>query len=94
MKSFFNDVCLRQMMLGKPNDVAALMMCGYATFSGKHRIIAAKPQHHYAEHSLITAKAVASLKNAREAVFFNDVCLWQMMLLHNDVYFVNDVAFA
>ena len=39
---FLNDVCLRQMMLVSPMMLAARMMRGFATFYGKHRIIASK----------------------------------------------------
>ena len=39
---FLNDVCLRQMMLASPMMTLSLMMCGYATFYGKHRFLAAR----------------------------------------------------
>ena len=37
---FLNDVCLWQMMLASPMMFALRMMRGFATFYGKHRIIA------------------------------------------------------
>jgi hypothetical protein len=37
---FLNDVCHRQMMLASPMMTASPMMRGFATFLGKHRIIA------------------------------------------------------
>jgi len=40
------------MMTALPNDVALLM------FWGKYRIIAAKLQHHYAEHNIISPTAM------------------------------------
>ena len=43
--SFFNDVCLRQMMLGNAQWWRLrLMMRGFATFFGKHRIIAKRSE--------------------------------------------------
>ena len=55
---FLNDVCLAANDVGCANDVffgndAALLM-----FLGKHRIIAAKPQHHYAQHNIMLPTAI------------------------------------
>ena len=86
---FLNDVCLRQMMLATPMMTATPNDAMFATFYGKHRIIAtngsniifAKQMHHIAVRRCFIKRYKASalifclnMKSTADMNFFVHVC--------------------